>query len=132
MIKSFIAFLNIRGIEYDTPDNTLVKFRLDGLVFLFQFREEDDPRFIRLLLPKIEDFEGNEGIIIKRMIDVTSSIKVVKSVIINNEVWLVAEQFMASNENVNQVFERMIDVLKIAYHHYASAAMNSSQSQAVE
>lgn len=132
MINSFIAFLTDKGIQYETPDNTLVKFSLDGLNFLFQYRAEDDPQFIRLLLPKVEDVAQNESVVFNRMIDIASSIKLVKSVIINNEVWLSAEQFMASKENINQIFERMINILKLAYHHYASAALTKTENQEVQ
>lgn len=122
MINSIISYLKERGIRYETPDKTLVEFSLDGLNFLFQYREEEDPRFIRLLLPKVEDVKENENDVFKRMIDVTSSIKAVKCVIINSEVWLSVEQFFSSTDNITLVLERMINVLKIAYNQYASIA----------
>ncbi len=132
MINKFIAFLTEKGIQFDTPDETLVKFSSDGLNFLFQYRSEDDSQFVRLLLPKIEDVKKNDAEVLKRMIDVSSSIKVVKSIIINNEVWLSAEQFMTSKENINQAFDRMIEIMKLAYKHYASAAMKSSEYKFAE
>lgn len=132
MYRSFIAFLKNKGIQYDSPDNTLVTFSLDGLNFVFQYREAEDQQFIRLLLPKIEPFEQDRSDVFKRMIDVATSIKLVKSVIINDEVWLSAEQFVVSTENVNLIFERLIDVLKLAYHNYASAAVSKSENQEVQ
>ena len=122
MIDSFIAFLKGKGIAFDILDGTLVKFSSDGLNFLFQYRKEDDPQFVRLLLPRIEDVSGAGDELFKRMIDVSSSIKAVKSIVTNGEVWLTCEQFMTSTENIDQVFERMVTVLKLAYNHYASAA----------
>lgn len=125
MIKNIRAFLEEKGIQYELPDQTLVKFSLDGLNFLFQYREEDDPQFIRILLPRVENVNGNEADVFKRMIDVSSSIKVVKSIVSNNEVWLAAEQFMSSTDNIAQVFDRMISVLRLAYNHYASIAASN-------
>lgn len=125
MISKFITFLTEKGIHFDTPDETLVKFSSGGLNFLFQYRKEDDPQFIRLLLPKIEDLKGDDSdiFVLKRMIDVSSSIKTVKSIVSNGEVWLTSEEFVSSSENISHVFERMITVLKLAYNHYASAAV---------
>lgn len=121
MIYSFTTFLKEKGIPYETPDKTLVKFRFEELNYVFQYREEDDPQYIRLLLPKVEEIKGKEIEVCKRMVETSSSIKVVKSVVVNNEVWLSAEQFMTSKDNITQVFERMISVLKHAFTHYAGA-----------
>lgn len=122
MINSIISYLKERDIRYNTPDTTLVEFSLSGLNFLFQYREEEDPQFIRLMLPKVEGVKENENDVFKRMIDVTSSIKAVKCVIINSEIWLSVEQFVSSTENITHILERMINVLKIAYNQYASIA----------
>ena len=130
MITKFITFLTEKGIQFDTPDETLVKFSSDGLNFLFQYRKEDDPQYIRLLLPRIEDLKGDASdiAVFKRMIDVSSSIKSVKSIVSNGEVWLTCEEFLSSTENINQVFERMMAVLRLAYNHYASAAAKNQTS----
>lgn len=132
MINSLITFLKGKGLPFETPDNTLVKFAYEGLNYLFQYREEDDPQFIRMLLPGVEDVNDNESEVCKRMIEVSSSIKGVKSIITNNEVWLSVEQFMTSKENIAPVFERMISALKLAYTNYASAAVKKSQYQSDE
>lgn len=135
MIQKFITFLTEKGIQFDSPDETLVKFSFDGLNFLFQYRKEDDPQFIRLLLPRIEDLKGDDSdiAVFKRMIDVSSSIKSVKSIVSNGEVWLTCEEFQSSTENINQVFERMMAVLRLAYNHYASvAAKNQTSSSSSE
>lgn len=130
MITKFMAFLTEKGIQFDTPDDTLVKFSSDGLNFLFQYRKKDDPQFIRLLLPRIEDLKGNDNdkAVFKRMIDVSSSIKTVKCIVSNGEVWITSEEFLSSTENVSQVYERMMAVLKLAYNHYASAASQNQVS----
>lgn len=130
MITKFIAFLTEKGIQFNTPDETLVKFSSDGLNFLFQYRKEDDPQFIRLLLPRIENLKGeaSDNAVFKRMIEVSSSIKNVKSIVSNGEVWLTSEEFLSSSENIGQVFERMMTVLKLAYNNYASAAIQNQAS----
>lgn len=129
MINCFIAFLKEKNIPFDTPDRTLVRFSFEGLNYLFQYREDDDPQFIRLVLPRVEDVNGNESDVSKRMIEISSSIKGVKCIITSNEVWLSAEQFMTSKDNISQVFERMIAVLKLAYTYYASAAVKNADHQ---
>jgi len=128
MIDSFIAFLKDKGIQYDVIDNTVIKFSSDGLNFLFQYRKDDDPQFVRLMLPRVEDVNGVESDVFKRMIDVSSSIKAVKSIVVNGEVWLTCEEFLSSTEKINQVFERMMAVLRLAYNHYASAAAKNQTS----
>lgn len=128
MIDSFIAFLKDKGIQYDVIDNTVIKFSSDGLNFLFQYRKDDDPQFVRLMLPRVEDINGVESNVFKRMIDVSSSIKAVKSIVANGEVWLTCEEFLSSTEKINQVFGRMMAVLRLAYNHYASAAAKNQTS----
>lgn len=115
MITKFLTFLTEKGILFDTPDETIVKFSSNGLNFLFQYRKEDDPQFIRLLLPRIEDVKGDasDNTVFKRMIDVSSSIKSVKCIVSNGEVWLTCEEFLASTENINQVFERMMGSFEV-------------------
>lgn len=116
----FILYLRSRGISYSIVNNNILTFQYSNINFLFEYNV-DDSSFFRFIVPDID----NEGTITddtrKKVCDISASYKVGKCLIIsNNQVWLTAETFIFSKENVEPMFQRMITLLCQMLEDYRS------------
>lgn len=81
--------------------------------------QDSDPYYFSLILPNIYEFTQAEDLKIREtMDDMTRRYKVAKYYIRNENVWLAAEQFVYSRDNINALFDRLLGLLEEAYNDF--------------
>ena len=92
-------------------------FTLKDYQYMFQYDKSTDPNFMRLMLPNIkrDAINDNER---KRMVGITTQYKGVKAIDVDNHVWLTLEQFVYSLDNIDQLFERMLNAMEYVIKQY--------------
>lgn len=108
MITDFTHFLSSMGIvSKDTTDET-ISFEYNGLSYLF-VSDKNDPYYIRLILPNIENINNADEIDVYKNINwYNNKFKAVKMSVVENSIWLSIEQFLYSRENSNNLFFHMM------------------------
>ena len=116
----FIRYLKSEGITFSIVSNTLLTFQYSRINFLFEYNIED-PSFFRLIVPNIDNEDTITEEIRERVCVISASYKVGKCLIVNNnQVWLTAEAFLFSKENIAPMFQRMITLLCQMLEDYRS------------
>lgn len=110
-----LSFLETQGTQSELSK------RVNGFDFLFEnvhfsFVFYPDPNYFRIILP-ISGVLDNDATkeIIKR---INEEVRVVKAVPKgDNKLWLVAEQYVYSENGIYNLFERLIRLLLYVYHN---------------
>ena len=114
MIKeTFESFLNENNISYEYVASDIISFSYKDLNFIFAIDTTDD-NYIRMLLPKTTEKENKAKYTTDKLITLNSNLKVVKFEMIDDSVWISAEAFVFSIENITILYQRLIDVLVFA------------------
>ena len=111
ILEEFISYLDKNGLKYISyKESETLSFSLNNLNYLFQWQERD-PNYFRFALPNIENAPiGNDRLAIIN--ELIASFKVAKAITIEGgNLWLVAETFVYSSENIESLFARMIFLL---------------------
>lgn len=118
MITDFTHFLSSMGIvSKDTTDET-ISFEYNGLSYLF-VSDKNDPYYIRLILPNIENINNADEIDVYKNINrYNNKFKAVKMSVVENSIWLSIEQFLYSRENSNNLFFRLMKILETVITEY--------------
>lgn len=86
-------------------------FRYQMLNFIVRW-DPDDEHFLNIMLPSIFDVdENNRGDVLEAANKVNMGRKVVKCVVTESGVWLVAEQLLDTDPNYQDVIPRTLDML---------------------
>ena len=113
MLEIIRQFLQYRGITINDINESTFSFTTNGLNYTFVHDRNDDPYYFRLILPNVLQVNSaNRGEILNRINDRNVRFKVAKSVIVNNNVWIVAEQFVYSHDRITDLFERTMELLQ--------------------
>ena len=114
MIKeTFESFLNENNISYEYVASDIISFSYKDLNFIFAIDTTDD-NYIRMLLPKTTEKKNKAKYTTDKLITLNSNLKVVKFEMIDDSVWISAEAFVFSIENITILYQRLIDVLVFA------------------
>ena len=114
MIKdTFESFLNENNISYEYVASDIISFSYKDLNFIFVIDTTDD-NYIRMLLPKTTEKRNKAKYTTDKLITLNSNLKVVKFEMIDDSVWISAEAFVFSIENITILYQRLIDVLVFA------------------
>lgn len=117
IMTSFRNFISIEeNANMEKEENLSLTFRYNNLIFIFEYFE-GDPYFYRLALPGI--FEINDSYsqwIYKKIDEYGFKFKVARLVKNNNEIWAIADTFVYSDDNINQLFKRTISCLISIYN----------------
>jgi hypothetical protein len=116
MTAKFVDFLSKKGVEDLKQEEGFVFFKYNKFSYMYQYDEKDDPYYFRIMLPNIESPVTDE--IRKKMVTLSTKFKVVKLTEMNNQVWITMEQFVYCFDNLDKLFERMIEVLETAIKEY--------------
>lgn len=111
ILYDFISYLDKNGLKYSLyQESGFLSFSLNNLNYLFQWQERD-PNYFRIALPNVE----NSPVINDRLSIINQLVaryKVAKAITMNNgNLWLVAESFVYSWDNLDSLFARMISLL---------------------
>ena len=106
-----------------------------GLKFKFQMlnygynRDKDDGQFITFIIPSIFDVKKEQIVEAFYAINtINTSIKYVKAVVYDAEVWLIFEHFYDESVNLKDLVMTAIAALFAAYHKFASLLENEEES----
>lgn len=114
MIKeTFESFLNENNISYEYVESDIIAFSYKELNFIFAIDTTDD-NYVRIILPKTTEFKDKAKYTTDILITLNSNLKVVKFEIIDNSVWISAEAFVFSVENIAILYQKLIDILVFA------------------
>lgn len=117
MIETFKNFLSTKGIIPTCSEN-LLQFSYKNLNFAL-LTQASDPFYFTLVLPNIYTITSeNEQPTRTIMAELTATYKVAKFFAVNESVWLSAEQFVYSRENINALYDRLLSVLQDAYTEF--------------
>ena len=113
------------GIEAKKDDNDVL-FSINQLNFIFR-SFPDDPYFIQLILPNVEESDVKErrGVIA----DINKRFKVAKIVEIDKKPWIVADSFVYSDENGKMLIGRLVKLLTDVFNEYRKQTSESSKPE---
>ena len=114
MIKeTFESFLNENNISYEYVESDIIAFSYKELNFIFAIDTTDD-NYVRIILPKTTDIKDKTKYTTDKLITLNSNLKVAKFEIIDDSVWISAEAFVFSVENIAILYQKLIDILVFA------------------
>ena len=114
MIKeTFESFLNENNISYEYVESDIIAFSYKELNFIFAIDTTDD-NYVRIILPKTTEIKDKAKFTTDKLITLNSNLKVAKFEIIEDSVWISAEAFVFSVENIAILYQKLIDMLVFA------------------
>lgn len=121
MKEKFENFLKQKTItSEDIGENTLA-FQNGNLHYAFQW---DDDAYFRIILPNIDKSNDNTLRIAR---EIERDFKVVKIIEVNDDLWIVAESFVASTENLDSLFEILLNLTQAVFNHYRNEKSKGQQ-----
>ncbi len=111
-----IDFLKTQGYRPDVDGNGNVVFKVEGKVYIIDI-DKRDGSFLRVLLPNFYEIETelemSKALRVSNKIN--QSVKVGKIFIAsNNHAWGLAEQFIDDTPNLEDFFQRTLNVIRKA------------------
>lgn len=132
MINEVLDILVGMGITPQKVSSNLLRFETEGLNFVFQGDLAEDPGYYRLMLPDIESELDNMPNIYEKAVNISSSYKVGKCIIIDGKVWLTVEGFANDTKSVTFSVARLISVLKDMINAYRNYGTDKNESEKKE
>lgn len=111
--ETFESFLNENNINYDYVASDIISFSYKELNFIFAIDTTDD-NYVRILLPKTTETKDKAKYTTDKLIALNSNLKVAKFEMIDDSVWISAEAFVFSIENISILYQKLIDMLVFA------------------
>lgn len=112
MLTLFQSYLSSIGVNVKEGNDTTISFENNELQYLFMV-DNADPYYFRLLLPNVVSVsEENKSKITQLVTASNAKFKVAKAIILNDNVWISAEQFVYSKDNINDLFNRVLHLLE--------------------
>lgn len=104
------AYLASEGLEPQETEFGFV-FKRRGLTFLI-FWDDDDNQYLKIALPGIYNVDdNNRENALAAANEVNIEWKVIKTVVLSDEVWVVAEQLIDKDPNMADLVPRTIQIL---------------------
>ena len=110
LVKNWLAEEGFKGFFDEDGD---LQFKYQGFNFLVT-RDNDDPLFLRVIMPKIYEIDIDLMEVYKALNDINAGYKAVKGYIVGNYVWLSIEMYVDSSPEIVDFFERCLDILIVA------------------
>lgn len=108
MQRAFIDYLSQNGIAYNKLDDSNISFNYNGLNYIMHYTE-NDPFCFRLMLPRIDtQIDDTKKNLVNEL---NNQYKVAKIVEADGAFWIMADNFVYSQGNINILFERMLNLL---------------------
>ena len=109
-----LDFLRKEGFcpEVD-PDNGNIVFKYQMMTFIFLNNDEEDDEFFQLCMPNIYDVtDDNREMVLEAMNVINRKLKVMKTTIINDGVWLFFENLLDQTPDVSTIIPRALMILQ--------------------
>lgn len=122
MLRTFQNFLDEMGIPsaYADEHRSMIEFTIGDINYVFMYRAEEDPTYIRILLPNAGLVPEQSPETLREVYSLTNSFKLGKAFIQNGQMWFVTEAFIYDRENLTPLFQRMLSVLRDMLHTFRS------------
>ena len=109
----FKQFLTSKNIDFKNDVEEQITFQLGGFNYLF-ICEKSDVNYFRIILPNVFQIVAEREKYEKLINEINHKFKVAKTYITGNDmIWIAAEQFVYSNENIDFLFERCVVLLRL-------------------
>lgn len=120
MIRAFQLFLDKNNIasSFIDDERTMLRFKVFDINYVFAYDETEDPAYIRFIVPNAGDIDINDANSVKMLYNLTTSFKLGKAYEQAGQVWFSTDAFVYTKENIDQVFLRMIGVLRDMLNQY--------------
>ena len=107
MIRAFQLFLDKNNIasSFIDDERTMLRFKVFDLNYVFAYDETGD-------------IDINDANSVRMLYNLTTSFKLGKAYEQAGQVWFSTDAFVYTKENINQVFQRMIEVLRDMLNQY--------------
>lgn len=114
------AYLSSEGLRPKETDFGYV-FEYQNLTFFIIWDDKDD-QYLKIALPGIFNVDdNNRDDALVAVNEVNKEWKVIKSVVTDDEVWVVAEQFVDKDPNLSDLVPRTINILmggRMSFYEY--------------
>lgn len=114
------AYLSSEGLRPKETDFGYV-FEYQNLTF-FIIWDDNDAQYLKIALPGIFNVDdNNRDDALVAVNEVNKEWKVIKSVVTDDEVWVVAEQFVDKDPNLSDLVPRTINILmggRMSFYEY--------------
>lgn len=118
--KEVGAYLSSEGLRPQETDFGYV-FEYQNLTFFIIWDDNDD-QYLKIALPGIFNVDdNNRDDALVAVNEVNKEWKVIKSVVTDDEVWVVAEQFVDKDPNLSDLVPRSINILmggRMSFYEY--------------
>lgn len=104
-----------RQIDNVKEDDNMLRFTVNNLNYIY-LEDVEDPFYFRLLLPNIGSSSND------KMLEMANTLslyfKVGKAVVVNNSIWLSAEQYIVEYTDIDMLFEKYLMILEKMIEKY--------------
>jgi len=115
------------GVKYEEKDYGLT-FKYQGGYFIIGNNEKDS-QYFNIVMPGIFDFADNPDVprikVLEALNKINADYKVVKAVCDNEDCWLTTEIFIDSTPDVEDYFERLLNILHQSRMEFFQILRNS-------
>lgn len=120
MIRAFQLFLDKNNIasSFIDDERTMLNFKVFDINYIFAYDETKDPAYIRFIVPNAGNINVEEVESIRMLYNLTTSFKLGKAYEQDSQVWFSTDAFVYTKKNIDQVFLRMIEVLRDMLNKY--------------
>lgn len=104
------SWLHEQGYKCNLDEDGDAIFKYEGANMLVTV-DKDDPLFFKIMMPSIYEVENNRDRVLETINIINTKIKVVKAILIGNNVHLFIEMFVDTTPEIDDFFERCCDIL---------------------
>lgn len=103
-------WLKEQGFRSEKDEDGDLRFRYEG-VGLFCCKDDDDDRFLRIIMPNIYDVDGDREKVLEAINTICRDIKAIKAFLLNDKLWLSLEMFIDTTPDIDDFIGRCLDIL---------------------
>ena len=106
-----MQFLKKEGLMPEVMDNNNIIFKYQMRTFMY-VENDEDASFFQLMMPAIYDVtDDNRDSVLVAANNITKGYKIVKCVVMDNDVWLSAETLLDSSPQLEDIVPRFLELL---------------------
>lgn len=116
-------WLSSEGFKYDIDGDGDIHFKYQTHNYFFTV-DDNDKLFFRIIMPNIYTVEGNRSRVLEAINTVSRDIKVIKAFLVEDHLWLAIEMFIDSTPELEDFFERCLNILEAGREKIAHEIFN--------
>ena len=106
-----MQFLKKEGLMPEVIDNNNIIFKYQMRTFMY-VENDEDASFFQLMMPAIYDVtDDNRDAVLVAANNITKGYKIVKCVVMDDNVWLSAETLLDSSPQLEDIVPRFLELL---------------------